>query len=439
MLADHAIEIFETAIRAVHPKKLMSGRIAFRDGQLLLDEEKIAATAGGKIVVFGFGKASAAMAVQLEAITGDAISGGLVITKYGHGTDCRHITVREAGHPVLDENGISATKELVEMAENLGENDLAICLISGGGSALLEQLPDGISLVDLQQTTELLLGCGASINEMNAVRKHISRVKGGQLARAIFPARCISLMISDVIGDPPDVIASGPTSPDNTSFSDALQVIDKYELIKKIPDSVRQHLLTGFAGKIAENPQSNDPVFNRINHRILGSNTLALQAAASAAKHLGYNVTIVTSELQGEAREAAQKIAAIANDVQQLNQPIPKPACVLFGGETTVTLLGNGKGGRNQEFALAALLEMGESDFDYLIFSGGTDGTDGPTDAAGAFASPTIWQIAREKGIDPQDFLNRNDAYHFFEQTGGLVKTGPTGTNVMDVGMILVR
>ena len=202
MLADHAIEIFETAIRAVHPKKLISGRIAFRDGQLLLDEEKIAATAGGKIVVFGFGKASAAMAVQLEAITGDAISGGLVITKYGHGTDCRHIAVREAGHPVLDENGISATKELVEMAENLGENDLAICLISGGGSALLEQLPDGISLADLQQTTELLLGCGASINEMNAVRKHISRVKGGQLARAIFPARSISLMISDRIWSP---------------------------------------------------------------------------------------------------------------------------------------------------------------------------------------------------------------------------------------------
>jgi glycerate 2-kinase len=438
-LIKDAHQIIEASINAVKTDLLIKRRIKLRNNILTIDKLKLDLPQYEKIYIIGAGKASGFMSRELELILSDKIFYGIVTVKYGHSAPCRKIRILEAGHPVIDQNSLSATKQILQVVESASNKDLVICLISGGGSALLEKLPENISLGDLQKLFELLLGCGANIEEINIVRKHLSSVKGGQLARAIAPASCVSLILSDVIGDPLESIASGPTAPDSSTFQEAWAVIQKYKLIARIPNSIRQHLEKGIEGKIPETVKPNDPIFKNIHNLIIGNNFEALTIAGKKANQLGYNTLILTSQVQGEAREVAKVVTGIIREIQDKNLPISKPACLLVGGETTVKIKGKGKGGRNQELALAALLAMSPSAKDYLIASCGTDGTDGPTDAAGGMVHPGIWDKSDELKLLPLKYLENNDAYSFLEQTGGLIKTGPTGTNVMDIILGLVK
>lgn len=436
-LTKQAIDIFQAALAAVQPAQLIGEQLRLVNGQLCIGEQRFE-LGRGKIYVIGAGKASAHMARALEGVLGEHIAAGLVTVKYGHRVPCRRVSIREAGHPLTDRAALEATAVILAMLQQCTAEDLVICLLSGGGSALLEQLPGEISLEALQETMRQLLACGATIHEINAVRKHLSRVKGGQLAQAVAPARCLSLIISDVIGDDLDVIASGPTAPDSSSFADALAVLEKYSLTENIPAVVLRHLRRGEAGKAAETGKPGDPVFAKVENIILGNNRRALAQAEAAAQRAGYRTLVLSSRIQGEAREVAKVLAAVVQEIAASGQPLSRPAALLFGGETTVTVRGKGKGGRNQELALAALLALEGLEAPYAFLSGGTDGTDGPTDAAGAVFGPAIWEQIRAKQLDPRAFLADNDAYHFFEPAGGLLKTGPTGTNVMDIGIVLL-
>lgn len=436
-LTKQAIDIFHAALAAVQPDHLIGGQLRLANGQLCIGERRFE-LGRGKIYVAGAGKASAHMARALEGVLGERIAAGLVTVKYGHRVPCRRISIREAGHPLTDRAALEATAVMLAMLQQCTAEDLVICLLSGGGSALLEQLPGGISLAALQETVGLLLTCGATIHEINTVRKHLSRVKGGRLAQAIAPARCLTLIISDVIGDDLDVIASGPTAPDSSRFADALEVLEKYDLLERVPGAVLQHLRRGEAGKAGETCKPGDPVFAKVDNIILGNNRRALARAEAAAQQAGYRTLVLSSRIQGEAREVAKVIAAVIREIAASGQPLARPAALLFGGETTVTVRGTGKGGRNQELALAALPALEGLEAPYAFLCGGSDGSDGPTDAAGAVFGPAIWEQIRAGKLDPRDYLANNDAYHFFQQTGGLLVTGPTGTNVMDIGIALL-
>jgi hydroxypyruvate reductase len=366
-----------------------------------------------------------------ERVLGRRITAGLINVKYGHTVRLRRIELNECGHPVPDEAGARGADRIAELAAAAGPDDLVLCLISGGASALLPLPADGIALAEKQATTRQLLACGANIHEINALRKHISRIKGGQLARLAAPATIESLLLSDVIGDDLDVIGSGPTAPDASTFAGVQGIVAKYKL--NLPASVREHLDRGLAGEIPETPKPGDPLFSRVRNTVIGSNRLGLEAAAKAARTLGYRTLILSSEIQGETREIARMHAAIASEIRRTGHPIKPPACIITGGETTVTLRGDGLGGRNQEFVLAAAIDIAGLD-NVVIFSAGTDGTDGPTDAAGAVAD------GRTLSRNPEAarYLEANDSYHYFEALNDLVKTGPTNTNVMDVRLILV-
>jgi hydroxypyruvate reductase len=383
-----------------------------------------------RIFVVGAGKATAQMARAMEQILGKRITGGLINIKHGHAARLTRIEQNECGHPVPDEAGVRGAQRIAAMAREATARDLLICLISGGASALLPLPAANVGLAEKQATTNLLLGCGATIHEINAVRKHISAIKGGQLAALAAPAKVISLILSDVVGDNLDVIGSGPTSPDASTFETARAVFDKYGVWNKVPRSVRERLERGVQGKIAETPKTLDNVDNRI----IGSNRLALDAAAKEARVLGYKTLILSSTVEGETREIAGMHAAIAREIRQSGHPLKPPACVISGGETTVTLHGKGKGGRNQEFALASAVGIAGLQ-DVLIFSAGTDGTDGPTDAAGAQADG----LTLSRGPEALRRLANNDSYNFFTPLKDLIMTGPTGTNVMDIHLILVR
>jgi hydroxypyruvate reductase len=377
------------------------------------------------------------MATAIEASLGDRIDGGHIIVKYGHGGHLTHITLHEAGHPIPDEAGVQATGILIESVQGRGLRDLIICLISGGGSALSPAPVDGITLAEKQDITRLLLACGATIHEINAVRKHISRIKGGQLARLAFPATLITLVLSDVVGDALDVIASGPTVPDTSTFADCLDILQKYQLLDTLPVAIRRHLDAGMAGAIPETPKPGDPAFTRTQTVIIGRNLQALEAAARQASTLGYHTLILSSSIEGETREVAKVHAGIAKEILASGHPIAAPACLLSGGETTVTLHGHGKGGRSQEFAMALALDINQLP-GIAVLSAGTDGTDGPTDAAGAMADWTTCTRGEGMGLNPRQALDSHDAYPFFESLGDLLITGPTQTNVMDVRVILV-
>lgn len=438
-LHQQALTILQSAINAVKPHRLIEKQLSLKNNRLYFRRKELFNLKQFEnIYVIGAGKASAFMAQALEELLGNRISGGLVIVKYGHSAACQKITIREAGHPVPDENGLRATSEILGTCESAGKKDLVICLISGGGSALLEQLPEEISLSDLQAASQSLLKCGATIQEINIIRKHISLVKGGKLARAITPATCLTLIISDVIGDPLEAIASGPTAPDNTTFMDAHDVIQKYGLEKQLPASVREYIEKGIEEEVPETLKPGDPVFGKVKNIILGNNSTALTAAKKTAEEFEFNTLKLSGEIQGEAQEAAREIVEAVQEVAATDGPVSRPACLLFGGETTVTVRGSGKGGRNQEFALAALLALENMQQPYILLSCGTDGTDGPTNAAGAYISQEIHRAARAANLNPLEYLQNNDAYHFFEQVGGLIKTGPTGTNVMDIGIVLL-
>ncbi len=438
-LRDIAHRTIHQAIEAVKPDVLIRRKLHLSGNRLRIERMTISLDTFQHIYVVGMGKASAWMAREFEQLLEGRIDDGVVVVKYGHSVPCQRIRIREAGHPVLDENGLQATAEILQIAQQAGEDDLVFCLISGGGSALLEQLPPGISLTELQETFQLLLASGANIEEVNTIRKHLSLVKGGQLARAIAPARCISLILSDVIGDPLEAIASGPTAPDPTTFQDAWKIVEKYHLSQKLPASVRNYLQAGLAGNQPETLKPNDPIFRNVQNIILGNNREALRVAEQTLREAGFHTIVLTSQVEGEAREVARVLSAILKEIAAFDLPLTRPAAVLMGGETTVTLRGQGKGGRNQELALAALLELKNVPGNYLLASVGTDGTDGPTDAAGGMIFPQMWQTIEQLQLHPETYLQNNDAYHFLKKVDGLIITGPTGTNVMDIIFFLVK
>ncbi len=390
------------------------------------------------VYVAGFGKASYPMALGMEEGLGDLMKEGIIITKDGHlpaENRLSHIRAFEASHPVPDERGGRATSRVLEMADALDEDDLLICLTSGGGSALFVAPSDGLSLDDKQAVTDLLLRSGADISELNAVRKHLSAVKGGRFAERVAPAGIINLIISDVIGNALDVIASGPTVPDPTSFDEALRVIEKYSLINKVPPGVLDFLKKGREGRYPETPGPDAAFFDLVENILIGTNRKALEGAADAAMQSGYDTEILTDTLSGEARDAAAWLFEVANSFIEKRV---RPVCLISGGETTVQVKGDGKGGRNMELALAfALLIEGREDI--TLLSAGTDGTDGPTDAAGAIVDGDSISKGRMGGLDARDFLERNDSYNYFRKTGDLLITGPTGTNVMDIQIIILQ
>jgi len=434
--------IFFKGLSAVNPSKILKDGIRIEGDclRIMMEEDSgkiFDLNAFGKIFVIGTGKASHPMAQAIEDSLGDRMTKGVITTKYGYALPLKKTEMIEAGHPIPDQKGYEGAKKIRSLLEESGPKDLVIFLLSGGGSALLPLPADHIDLKEKQEMTQLLLDCGADIKEINTIRKHISQMKGGWLAKWAYPSTVIVFILSDVVGDQLDVIGSGPTVPDSSTFEEAWEILKKYDLLKEISPSIQQYLQLGIEGKVEETPKPGDVVFEKVNHFLIGSNMMALRAAAEEGSSLGFNSLILSSSIVGETRDAARFHAAIAKEVISSANPIPRPACILSGGETTVTIKGNGLGGRNQEFALAGALEISGIE-KVVLLSGGTDGTDGPTDAAGAVADHTTVQRAKSLGMDPKAYLENNDAYPFFQRLGDLLITGPTYTNVMDVRILLV-
>ena len=395
-------------------------------------------TPGGRVLVVAVGKAAAAMAAAAEEVLRERLSAGLAITKYGHGGPVGRIAVREAGHPTPDEAGLAAAGELRELLAGTTERDVVVCLISGGGSALLTAPAEGISLADLRATTAALLEAGATINELNAVRKHLETLKGGGLARAAAPASVVALAVSDVIGDPLDVIASGPTVGDTSTFADAWAVIERRGLADSLPDSVVERLQAGLRGEIPDTPRPDDPLFARVHTAVIANLRLAAEGAAQRALQFGYATELLSLTIEGEAREAGRRLVARVGDALRDGSGGEK-RCLIGGGETTVTVRGDGLGGRNTELALAAALALDEAGLrGVTVASLATDGDDGPTGSAGAVATGDTVARGRALGLDAADYLERNDSGTYFERVGGLLVTGPTRTNVADLYCLLL-
>jgi len=447
-LLEKAIDIWSAGVEAVKPENLIENTVAHLGHTLSVGSREFDLNLLGRIVVVGAGKAGAAMAAAVERGLGDRtfatheVVGWVNVpadTIAGVGP-LRRIALHPARNTPENKPtpaGVAGTQRILELVRSCGPNDICICLISGGGSALMPATVPGITLEHKQAVTKLLASAGATINELNAVRKHLSAVKGGRLAAEFKGQAMISLIISDVVGDPLDVIASGPTSADPTTFADALGVLDKFHLADKVPPQVLVYLREGAEGK---HPETLKTLPANIENRILGSNKVALEAAELAAEHHGYRVLNLGSYIEGETRHVAGVVAGMVRGIKREGDPFAPPACILIGGETTVTLCPEpGKGGRNTEFVLAAAAKLGADDLDRVfVLSGGTDGEDGPTDAAGAWAGADLWRAALAKNLCPSDHLCRNDSYSFFEAAGGLLKTGPTHTNVMDLRVILI-
>jgi glycerate 2-kinase len=432
-----AFDIFSAGVQVVEPGAAVKRYLRLEGNRLLVDRKVYDLTEFEHIYVIGAGKAGAPMAKAVEETLGERITEGLVNVKYGHVAKMSRVKLIEAAHPVPDEAGLEGTRAMLDLASRARERDMVLCMISGGGSALLPLPTDGLTLQDEQETTKVLLACGASIHEINSIRKHISGVKGGGLARAAYPATVISLMLSDVVGGDLDVIASGPTVPDSSTFQDCMNIFDKYDVRENVPKPVLNHIQKGIDGTVLETPKPADPIFIRTQSVIVGDNLACVLAAEKKAHNIGYHTLVLSTMIEGETREVALVHAAIAKEMLRSGHPLSPPACVLSGGETTVTITGQGLGGRNQEFVLAAAMGLtGRGNI--VVLSAGTDGTDGPTDAAGAVADNRTIRRAQKLGLKPADFLSNNDAYHFFERLGDLVKTGPTNTNVMDLRIILV-
>jgi hydroxypyruvate reductase len=422
LLRRQALSIFRAALAAADPVDAVVRHLRGRD-----------LTRFRHIYVIGAGKAGASMAQAAERVLGRRITAGLVNVKYGNTARLRRIELNPCGHPLPDEAGVAGAARIADLATEAGDGDLVLCLISGGGSALLPLPAAPITLAEKQATTQLLLACGANIHEINAVRKHVSLIKGGQLARMAAPAAVESLLLSDVIGDDLDVIGSGPTAPDASTFAGAVAILEKFGLLERVPAAVRDRLQQGARGELPETPKPGDPLFRGVRNVLVGNNRLALDAAARRARALGFRTLVLSSEIQGETREIARMHAAIAREIVLTSRPVKPPACIITGGETTVTLRGDGLGGRNQEFVLAAVPEIAGLRH-VVVFSAGTDGSDGPTDAAGAIADGDTLR----RDPEARRYLDRNDSYHYFQPLGDLVITGPTNTNVMDVRILLV-
>jgi len=439
-LRAEARRIFDAGLNAVDPAAAVKRYCRSGNGQSLqIGADNFAFDDFDRIQVVGFGKAAAVMARAMEEILQKRIDRGLVVVKYGHLAPLQRIEIIEAGHPVPDDNGQLGARRILEMAQSAGERDLLVCLISGGGSALLPLPATGLTLADKQQTSRVLISCGADIHEINAVRKHLSAIKGGLLARAAHPAQLVTLILSDVVGDDLDVIASGPCTADSSSFADCLDILHRYAIADRLPAPVVERLQAGARSEVPETPKSEDPVFNRCRNHVIGSNIDALLAARTEAEALGYQCLILSSMIEGDTGEAAGFHAAVIREILRTGQPISAPACILSGGETTVVVRGDGLGGRNQQFALAIAPQIAVHTDPVVVLSAGTDGSDGPTDAAGAVVDQNTLSRAQALGLDLRSYLQRNDAYRFFEKTGELFITGPTNTNVMDMRVILIR
>lgn len=426
------IKLINSAIESVEPSSAIRKWVETEGKKLGIEDYE-------RVVVVGGGKASAAMAIALEQTLGERLTGGTVNILKGTmpRTPPQKVKLVEASHPIPDEPGMEGSRRMLDLVSGLGQQTLVICVISGGGSALMPLPAEGVTLGELQEITQLLLKSGATIQELNAVRKHLSAIKGGQLARAAYPARVISLIISDVVGDRLDTIASGPTYPDATTYSEVLSVLKKYGLEEKAPPGIITRLINGAKGVIPETAKAGEECFRNAYYKIIAGNSDALAAGAEVGRAHGLNVHILTTTMQGEAREVGEYLSGVAREVYETGRPVPKPALLLLGGETTVTVKGEGIGGRNQELVLSAALGIaGLKTTTIASFS--TDGIDGPTDAAGAIADGFTIQRAEQLGLDPLSYLENNDSYHFFKELGDLLITGPTGTNVMDVTALMV-
>lgn len=432
-----AEQIFLAGVESVIPSHLIPDVLHLKDNILHIKHLQFPLKSINNIYIIGAGKASAAMAFEVEKILGPYITEGHIIVKYGHSCKLNRIRVTEAAHPVPDSNGFKATEAILKIAVKAGVSDLVICLLSGGGSALLADFPQGSSPGEIANVNNLLINSGACIHEINAVRKHCSLVKGGQLARAVNPATLVSLILSDVAGDPLDVISSGPTTPDPTLFSHALEVLDKFNLMNDMPSGIIKYLKEGADGLIPETPKPTDPVFAKTENLLIGTNRLALEAAKRKALDYNINALIIDDQLQGDTTSVAEYLVETALKFKE-NEYEVKPVCLLFGGETTVKMTGKGKGGRNQHLALQTALLLKDHP-GITVLSAGTDGNDGPTGAAGAVVDSETCLKALDDDIDPVKFVLDFDSYHFFKKTGGHIITGPTMTNVMDIIVVIIE
>ncbi len=430
--------IMNAAIKSVDPRAAVLANLKLNNLHLELNRETYDLSSYDRIFLVGAGKAGQPMTEAIQEVIGYHLTSGKVIVKEGNSIDnglTNRIEIIKAGHPIPDQRGVIGAGKIIELLGNTTKNDLVICLISGGGSALMVSPVPGISLDDLRNLTEKLLASGSTINEINTLRKHLDRMKGGQIARYAVPAQLICLILSDVVGDPLDVIASGPTVPDPTTFTDAIAILERYQIRDQIPRSILEHLVLGQEGKIEETPKPGEEIFDRVNNVVVGSNRTATRAALEQAEAEGFNTFVLSNYLQGEASQVGNFLGTILRQVANHNQPLPRPACIIIGGETTVTLNGNGHGGRNQEVALGAVHELAGLEHIALVALA-TDGGDGPTDAAGAVVTGETLQHARSLNLEPQSFLERNDSYNFFDPLGDLLIIGPTLTNVNDLAFL---
>ncbi|MEM0040670.1 MAG: glycerate kinase [Thermofilum sp.] len=436
-----AVTLILEGISAADPVKAVKNFLKL-DGDILVLGDGTRIPLKGKVIVVGSGKASGGMALAVEEMLGNRITGGVVsipeelVEKYSGSLS--RVKVVGATHPRASQKSVEAGQRIVESVRGLSGEDVVIALFSGGGSALAELPVEGVGIDEIGELSIKLMKAGANIVELNTVRKHLSRLKGGWLAKHAYPATLVALMISDVVGDRMDIIASGPTVPDPTTYHDAVNIVKKYGLWEEAPQSIKKILEDGIAGKIPETPKPGDPVFEKVNNRIIASNIISLNAMASKAREMGYNTVILTSMLEGEAREAGKILAAIAKEVLKTGNPVPPPAVILAGGETTVTVRGRGTGGRNQELALSAAIAL-KGEQRIAIASAGSDGRDGPTDVAGAVVDGYTYEKAQKLGLSPETYLENNDSYTFFQKAGGHIKTGYTGTNINDLVVIVVE
>jgi len=433
-----ALASIESAVNAVDPERILEARFSLKNSTIHIDGHSFDLRQFKRIYVIGGGKASGSMAEAVEQTLGRYIADGFVAVPHASKSRTDIIRLYEASHPIPDEAGVNGARRIVEIATQARQDDLIICLISGGGSSLMPLPRDGISLAEKREITQALLKCGATISEINTVRKHISDIKGGWLAKKAGPATILNLILSDVVGDRLEFIASGPTVPDPTTFGDAIMVLKKYGLWDGVPKPIRKILSDGEKHLISETPKADDEAFKKVYNVIIGNNKTASLAACEHLSSAGLNTVLLTSTLEGEARCVGTMLASIGCEVSSSGKPVRKPAGIVAGGETTVTVTGKGSGGRNQELALAAALRLGGTD-GIVVASVSTDGIDGPTDAAGAIVDGRTLTRAKKVGLTPEEYLAENDSYNFFLKLGDLILTGPTGTNVNDISTAVVR
>jgi len=432
-----AINALNAALEAADPKAIIKSKVKVKGNSLKIDNLSFNLQEFKHIFVVGGGKACGCMAEALEELLGDRIKEGAINVPYACPPyQTSRVKLQRASHPIPDVAGVKGASRMLDLVGHAEENDLIICLLSGGGSSLMPQPLSGVSLRDKRMVTDALLKSGATINEINTVRKHISGFKGGWLAKKAYPATVVNLILSDVVGDPLDSIASGPTVPDPTTFQNAVEILKHHGLWNKTPASVRNVLLKGEKGLIPETPKARDKAFERVHNIVIGNTLTASLAAFKSVQSAGLHALLLSSTLEGQARDVGTMFASIAKEVVASGNPVPKPAGIVAGGETTVTVVGKGKGGRNQEIVLDAALKIGSMD-GVVVASISTDGIDGPTDAAGAITDGKTMRRAHELNLNPKKFLAENDSYTFFSKLGDLIYTGPTGTNVCDVSVIV--